>query len=212
MLYKKFDFTLIPLIIANAVPLYGVIFDEWSIFRVFFLFWIETAIIGLYNGFKILKVSGPLSIFLIPFFIVHFGGFMFVHLLFIRSLFGGESLAHNAFSTSLPLLLESCEGLWLPIILLLLSHGISFYVNFILGGEYKNSNPKKQMASPYARVIVMHITIIFGGWITMGFKNPMGALSLLVIGKIILDIKAHIQTHQTKNSTLSEYPYKIEAL
>ncbi len=201
---KKFDPTLVPLILANLVPLYGVIFDEWSIFQVFFLFWIETAIIGLYNGLKILKVSGPLSLLLIPFFTVHFGGFMFGHLIFIRSLFGGEALSQNAFSTSLPLILESCEGLWLSIILLLISHGISFFANFILGGEYKDSNPARQMISPYSRVIVMHLTIIFGGWIVMGFENTIGALALLVIGKIIMDVKAHLKSHQQKSALPSE--------
>ena len=87
---KAYRVSLIPLIIANAVPLVGVLFFDWNLFQIIFLYWVESGVIGFYNILKIVKVSGLLSILLVPFFMLHFGGFMAAHLVFIVGLFAPE--------------------------------------------------------------------------------------------------------------------------
>ena len=54
----KFRITLIPLILANLVPLYGVVALGWGMFDIFIVYWIETAVVGLYNILKIIRVVG----------------------------------------------------------------------------------------------------------------------------------------------------------
>jgi hypothetical protein len=176
-----------------------------------FLFWIETAIIGFYSGLKAIKAFGIFTIFLAPFFMLHFGGFMFGHLAFIYALFGGDQ-TYSGLIPSSSLLYESVNGLIFPIFLLFVSHGISFYVNYIRGGEYLLVRNSKQSVSPYGRVMLMHMVIIFGAWIIMGLHTPIGALLLLVIGKIIFDVSLHIRTHKKISEASREGVSRINPL
>lgn len=193
-LNTKLDIPLIALILANLTPIYGVLFGEWTVFQVFFLFWGETAVIGFYNILKIKRTSGALGFFLIPFFILHFGGFMFGHLIFIITLFG-FGMQNVTISLSSAMIINIGRVLIFPILFYFVSHGISYYVNFIQNEEYKRSNPMQVMMAPYGRVALMHITIIFGGWIVLGLGVSSGALALLIFGKILLDVTAHNRTH-----------------
>ena len=45
------------LIVANLVPLYGVFFLDWQIFPILLLFWMENVVVGIFNVFKMLVAS-----------------------------------------------------------------------------------------------------------------------------------------------------------
>lgn len=149
---KNFDYTLIPLVLANLAPLYGVLFQDWSVFQVMFLFWAETAIVGFYSGLKFIKTNWILAIVGIPFFIFHFGMFMFGHLTFIYALFY-TGTNYSGLLPPLSLLRESATGLELPILLLLISHGISFYVNFLKKGEYLKARNNVRTITVWSRSV-----------------------------------------------------------
>ena len=55
--------------------------------------------------------------------------------------------------------------IWTSIAALFISHGVSFFTNFIGEREYEGATVSGLMAAPYHRVMVMHLTLIFGGWI-----------------------------------------------
>ena len=77
------------LLAANAVPLFGVVFLGWDAFYVVMLYWAENVVIGFYNVLKIALAAAPHpaahagKLFLIPFFMVHYGGFTAVHGFFV---------------------------------------------------------------------------------------------------------------------------------
>jgi hypothetical protein len=52
------------------------------------------------------------------------------------------------------------------------------------------------MSEPYKRIIVMHLTIIFGGWLIMLLRSPVPALILLIALKTIVDLRAHRREHR----------------
>lgn len=52
------------------------------------------------------------------------------------------------------------------------------------------------MSAPYKRIMVMHLMLIFGGWIILLLKTPMAALALLVLLKTALDFNAHRKEHE----------------
>ena len=54
------------------------------------------------------------------------------------------------------------------------------------------------MSAPYNRIVVMQLTVIFGGWIIMLLKNPVPALVLLVAIKTVVDFRAHRKEHVRK--------------
>jgi len=190
---KQNHITKIALVIANIIPLIGVLFFGWKLFDVMFLYWLESAIIGFFNIFKIIKVSGFLSIMQVPFFIVHYGGFMAVHLVFIIALF--SPIKDAGFFPSFSLLFSLIGAVILPFIALFISHGISFYINFVKKHEHKAYKGKDPMTAPYKRIILMHFTIIFGGWLILLLNTPVLALVLLIALKTFFDLKAHIKEH-----------------
>ena len=79
---------------------------------------------------------------------------------------------------------------------LFISHGVSFVQNYLLKGEYATAKPDKLMGNPYGRVVVMHITILIGGFLTMAIGSPAPLLIVLVGLKTILDVSLHNNEHK----------------
>ena len=52
------------------------------------------------------------------------------------------------------------------------------------------------MQQPYGRVVVLHLTILLGGFAAMLLGSPLWALLLLIGLKIALDLKAHLKEHR----------------
>jgi len=46
---------------------------------------------------------------------------------------------------------------------LVLSHGFSFYWNYLKSGEYQRASLNALMAQPYGRVLVLHMACYSGG-------------------------------------------------
>lgn len=183
----------IALILANLIPLVGVIYADWSISEIMLLFWAESAIIGYYNLCKMRKIGGWAVLFYGPFFLGHYGAFMAVHLLFIYALFGSE-LPGEVDATQAQVLTD-LQALWPAFLALLISHGISYYTNFLKTQKYKSRKIAYQMQEPYRRIVIMHLTLIFGGFLTLGLGTGLGALLLLLGMKIVADLRGHISQH-----------------
>ena len=71
------------------------------------------------------------------------------------------------------------------------SPAVSFFVNYIRGGEYKNASLALLMAQPYSRVLVLHFTILIGGFAMMALGSPVYGLLILVAVKTGVDVAAH---------------------
>lgn len=184
------------LVLANLVPLAGVLLGLWSVAEIMLLFWAENVVIGLFQVARmgtvlVLRRAFGLAV-LIPFFAVHYGIFTAVHGMFVVTLFappGTDGLEGAA------ALLASPAGLLWPLLGLLASHALSFAVNFLGGGEWRRLDGTKLMTQPYGRVVVLHLVIIAGGAITLSLGEPIGALVLLVLLKIAVDVVVHRREH-----------------
>ncbi|MBI5875960.1 MAG: hypothetical protein HZB81_09010 [Deltaproteobacteria bacterium] len=183
------------LIAANLVPLGGVIFFGWDLGGLMLLFWSESAVVGFYNILKLAVVGRLAAIFTIPFFIGHFGAFMSAHFMFIYYVFiqsGHDSGAAAGLSIVL-------QGVFKPLLpalaALFISHGVSFWTNFLGQKEYAGKKTEQQMMEPYKRIFIMQLTLIFGGWLLLLLNSPLPALLLLIILKTIVDLRAHRKEH-----------------
>jgi hypothetical protein len=215
---------LIALLVANALPLVGVLCFGWDAFSIVLLYWTENIVVGFYNILKMafVKVSHPVAhlgkLFTICFFAIHYGGFTAVHGVFVLTFFkqdtGGFSpfpsgdtwpcflvfvqllfnVIRQAFLIIPPNMVYAIAGLFA-------SHGISFGYNFFYKGERTRTNLKKLMGQPYSRIVVLHIAIIFGGFLTMTLGSPVGVLLILVLLKTIIDVKLHFRERR-KNQTV----------
>ena len=81
-----------------------------------------------------------------------------------------------------------------------MSHGVSFFQNFIGEREYAGASTTALMAVPYRRIIVMHLTIIFGRWIVLALGTPAPALLVLVVMKMLVNLRAHRREHAARRA------------
>jgi hypothetical protein len=51
------------------------------------------------------------------------------------------------------------------------------------------------MAEPYTRIVVMHLTVMAGGFLTLVLRTPQAALLLLIVLKTAADLRAHLREH-----------------
>jgi hypothetical protein len=213
----------IALLAANMIPLFGVLFLGWDAFYVVLLYWAENLVIGFYNVLKIAfaAVPHPLvhlgKLFLIPFFIVHYGGFTAVHGFFVLAIFHKENgpgpliegRAWPCFFVFVQLLFNVAKHMYsvippqvrLSVLALFASHGVSFVYNYFIKGEYASARPGKLIASPYGRVVVMHIAILAGGFFVMTIGSPAALLAVLVALKTVLDVSLHNRSHRKAAKT-----------
>lgn len=190
------------LLAANLLPLCGVIFWEWQVFDVMIAYWLENVIIGLINILKMLTCAVKHrrfeAVLIIPFFTFHYGMFTAVHGLLVFAMFGNkatEAADFNPWSLLEQTLL--LDGMGWVTLSLFLSHMASFFMNFMGKGEIDRTSPHQLMHAPYKRVVILHLTILLGGFLALALDIGMGALILLTILKIITDLFAHKKSHTT---------------
>ncbi len=194
--YLRFPSVII-LIVANLVPLYGVLFWGWDLFTLMVAYWMETAAIGFWNIVHMAVLARWAALFMVPFFIVHFGGFMLGHFLFLWQMFGGvwnENVANvEEFLRAIPV----DWGVWIAFAALFISHGLSFFFNALRpwwrGEDQPPGAAQNVMSGTYGRVMVMHVTILFGAALAAYFKTPAAAFVLLIALKIFVDVSAHVR-------------------
>jgi hypothetical protein len=185
---------------ANALPLIAVLWMGWDVFPVVLLYWLENVVVGAFNVLRMVwarpddigRWIGKL--FLIPFFVFHYGMFTAIHGIFVFALFGGPGSVES-FSPSVAMVWQALaeHGVVLIAGALVLSHGFSFAWNYLGRREYRRATLEALMHQPYARVIVLHITIIAGGFVILSLGSPVTGLVLLVALKSTVDVKAHLK-------------------
>ena len=206
------------LILANLIPLAGVVLFQWDVLAILLLYWAESVIIGVLNVLRMvacktdnilhgvlpqlagrplpteLSKSIPsgagvaLKFFLIPFFIVHYGMFCFGHLIAVLGIFSDTGMSLRA-AFSLSHLWQI--SFWIAVAAIAGSHLFSFITNYIGGGEYKRANLVLLMHRPYGRIVAMHVAIVFGAGLVMWLGSPLPMLLILIVAKTILDIRLH---------------------
>ena len=188
--------SLLVLGLANALPIAGVLLLGWKVFPLVLLYWLENVVVGGFNVGKLLlaRPQEPAysvgKLFLIPFFIFHFGMFTLVHGVFVFALFGAKSLPRFDSLAELPEAIRAYHLGW-GVLALVVSHGLSFYWNYFENGEYRRASLPILMMQPYARLVVLHLAVLFGGWIVLTLGSPLLALLVLVALKTAADVRAH---------------------
>jgi hypothetical protein len=200
----------VALILANLVPLIGVLVLGWSVWTILIVYWLENGVVGAFNVLKMLRAEGadtgdsagwrvngrPASSMakasLVPFFVMHYGIFWVVHGVFVLTL--------PLFMSSMPGMASTpgadLGSILVAVIVLVISHAVSFRLNFIGNREYERVSPAAQMFAPYGRLMILHITIIVGAMAIAFTGAPAAAIVILVLLKIALDLALHLREHR----------------
>lgn len=202
--------SLLTLLLVNLLPLVGVLWFDWDVTGLMVLYWSENLILGFYTLLKMLSKSPLGGIPMSLFFCIHYGGFCAVHGLFILTLVLGVDVDPMAgdpwpfflvfpqllFNVVREVLAFSPPEWFIPFGALVISHGVSFVLNFLLGGERDEMSLSKLMGAPYGRIVLLHIAIIVGGMGAMALGQPVAMLVILVLLKSALDVRLHLREHR----------------
>lgn len=224
----------VSLIATNFIILVCMLFFGWNWGLILILYWAESGVIGFYTILKMLYVKkvgnlrigsgrssramketrslGAAKAVTIPFFMLHFGGFMLGHFIFVILVagiisalgnIGGEATAVEWLSDMFVGLLMLLFGLFS----LFVSHGISFYTNYLKKKEYEHKTLGEVMFSPYRRIIIMHLSIFAISFLALPVFGVIGLVSLIsthlawillaivsilfIAGKTFVDLASH---------------------
>jgi Family of unknown function (DUF6498) len=188
------DYSGIGILISNVVVIAFAMLDGWDLGPLMLIYWAQSVIIGFYHFFRILLLrsfctegftsngervpespAGKRSTAL--FFAVHYGFFHVVYFIFLAGFSQGSGGGGKWF-------LFSVLGF-------LFGHGYSFYQN-VKSDLARRPNLGTMMFLPYARILPMHLTIIFGNMVG---SNPVSVL-LFSILKTGADYLMHIVEHR----------------
>ena len=173
------------------------------------LYWLENGIVGILNILKMSRAEGAggatgraargSKMAMIPFFVVHYGLFWLVHGVFVLTmpLFSGMFAAEfDPFAPGSSTGIEP-GAIAFAVVALAISHGLSYWLNFLRGGEYRRISPAQQLFAPYGRLVALHVTIIVGGLAIVATGAPAAAVAVLVALKTVLDMGFHLAEHRT---------------
>lgn len=181
-------------LLSAAVVAYGVLVLDWPVLSIMLLFWLENVLIGGFNVLKMLStgvqrggVMVAAAIGTSVFFTVHYGLFTLVHGLFVITLF--SSLRDGGtYDEFFGVLREATLGDAGFFIALAVLAGMQL-VEFV---EWRRQPPPEKpsdlMAAPYGRIVILHVTILFGGVLILQMGTPVAGVLLLIALKLAADL------------------------
>jgi hypothetical protein len=217
---------LIALVVANAVPIVGVLWLDWDALVVVVVYWAESLIVAFYSILKCIlaparRVKMIKKLMGVPVFLWFFGWFTSGHVLaifFFFVIFPQEFLHLPSRTDAVPegdFLKVSWPGplglfelgvdvvrilyyilpraIILPLCCLMASHGISFVVDYLVKGARHSAKFPQVLVEPFSRVVVLHIAIMIGGFLSLILWPHVTILVCLVIFKCWMDAVLHLR-------------------
>ena len=186
------DPSTILLIAVNLAMIIVAVWEQWEIGVLIWIYWFQSVIIGLFQFLKIITLKNFTTSGLLVnghpveattkslwstglFFLFHYGFFHFGYLIFLL--------------VEIPISTGSRDLIVSGALLFLLNHAFSFIFNY-WNDIGRQQNLGRVMFIPYARIVPMHLAIIFGFVFLSGF-----GLVLFMLLKTAADIIMHIAEH-----------------
>jgi hypothetical protein len=198
------DLSSASLILSNLVTIVIAVMQDWNLGVLIWIYWGQSVIIGLANFVRILSLKKfstenfKINDEPVPptrwtqirtafFFLFHYGFFHLGYLFFLRQ-------GHPVASADLSMI-------GMCILIFLGNHVFSLIINIRRDLE-RVPNIGTMMFFPYARIIPIHLTIIFGTQMAKGTQQLIFFLALKTVADVIMHIVEHSrnQPARTKDS------------
>ena len=195
------------LLVTNIIVIFIALAQKWSLYEIMMAYWAQSVIIGFFHFFRILTLkkfstegilvngkplenSHSAKVGMAFFFAAHYGLFHFVYLMFLAWSPFMSSFMQGAIKPGLASSSVLGSSFLIALTLFFINHLFSFIYS------YKNDSEKPQhlgrvMFYPYARILPMHLTIIFGGFLFYSSS----ILVLFLILKAFADLILHTSQH-----------------
>lgn len=154
-------------------------------------FWLELIIIAIFAIFKIVMVHPKASIFFVPLFaLVSYG--MLTGIGFVIGGIIDSALKARQEQVNLP---ELGADLMIPLLWFIVSHGFSFWHNFLKKKEYLARNIEKQFSNGLFRMGITWAGALPAAFIAL-LINPEALIVLIIVTKTAFDLAAHLNSHK----------------
>lgn len=182
------------LLLSNIATIYFTVTENWGLGTVLWVYWFQSVIIGIFNFIRILQLKEFSSEgvyinkhaveptqgtkhYIAFFFLFHYG---FFHLVYFFAILGGKFAApvgNDGGGNGIKYILAMA-------LLFFINHLFSYLYN--RPRDTKKQNIGTLMFYPYARIIPMHLVLVFA---------PGGALFYFLLLKTGADIIMHLVEH-----------------
>lgn len=182
-------------LIANLIPIGGVIWLGWDAIQLLFLFWTESLIVGVFTYHRVRMAQGdrPAGPWLTGtdraegFFALHYGIFWFVHGVILIAFtmafaeLGGPAALWGSVVGSV--------DFWLAVLAVAISHAMAFWYGWMKPQAWRNASPGRELFRPYGRLLALHMvmTLGLGVMISSGGDSTVVILILCIV-KAIFDL------------------------
>lgn len=184
------------LLSSNLIVIFLAVAQGWNLSILMWIYWFQSVTIGFFNFIRMLKLkefstkgltingqpaqpTQSTKIFTAIFFLIHYGLFHFGYLIFLLT-----DLTRKTFSKGWNSI--DFKYILLAALLFFINHLFSYIYN--QPRDTKKQNIGSLMFYPYARIIPMHITLIFSS--TIGATLPL-FLALKTFADCIMHIVEH---------------------
>lgn len=217
-LWQQIDFSsysTLSLIFSNLLVIVFAVIDKLSAIDLMWIYWSQSVIIGIFNFLKLITLKDfstegfkkgnksvqptrATAVSTAIFFLIHYGFFHLIYAAFLWSFSESPGFAHSDSDSS------GTGYLWLLA-------GV-FFVNYLIEFITERGNPPEGlpnigriMFAPYARIIPMHLTIIFGGFAGAAGSYFSGDTNLFIIVMfIVMKTVVDLITHSVNLSNLKK--------
>ncbi len=180
---------------VDLFPILGVVMWGWSAVPLVLLYWMENIIAGVMTLPRLVMSGasyGAVGLFaglvMSVFFVFHYGLFCAVHgtFLMVFVAMGNGTLADQSMiMMDIPAMFTFAMGSGLHleyfIYAIIAFQVLVFFWEFVIKGEWKDTNPMAEMFAPYSRIVVLHFAIFAGAGALFLLGQPMiGVLGLIL--------------------------------
>lgn len=226
--------TLFALLVANLVPLVGLLLFEWDLISVFAAYMLETALVGLFALVRIIAVfygnkpgkvneARTYATAASPFrpalrFVVHFYFILFVQsLVFLVSV--GLLMPETAQASSVTEYLVQFlqHETLISLLALFAGHSIVLFSEMFSGSLWV-SDPNTISGRPYLRLFVQQFAVILGGFIMILLSNLSAHAAMIAFGagfvllKMVFEFSYQSLSEKANVSTPDFFDTNIKSL
>lgn len=184
------------LLVSNLIVIILSVVQNWEVSEVLWVYWMQSIIIGFFQFLRILSLKKfstenftinnrpapptlKTKVFTAFFFMFHYGFFHFIYAIFLFSLFTNQPF--------------NFRYLILGSFIFFLNHTFSFYHNRVVD-QQRVQNIGSLLFAPYARIIPMHLVIVFGAIL------GQSTLVVFLLLKTLADLLMHTIKHKINHS------------
>lgn len=174
------------LLAINIIPIVGIIFFNWSVFDLFWMFWMETYIISCFDAVRVLtcqegrshKGVVKLNYFPAVRFLAIRTAIFFFYATFIITFVGILPDNNNTIDVVRTVAMQNWFFVF-AVFYMILHQAISITRDYFNSGEYLRANVKDFPLFFDARQLFMHIAIVIGAALCLVvFKGPYGTIMM----------------------------------